>query len=706
MSMREMRLKYFISLASNIDAKARRDAQVVEQANKQMQGAVQGTNAKLGEFGRQASQAGTAGERLRGVLNSAADRFIALDRAVGRFGANSSMERQIGYTRRLAQNYDLLLRKGRQLVEMAANVGSKLPGGVAAAVGTGYAINAALKGPMEYDTRLRAATATALAGRGVDDLRKGREEIAALVIDATRKAPGSTRDGTLGAFEKLVGSGSFSFDESKALLPMVMRTAVASGADANDLVRAAEKMKVNLGLRPDQIGVALSKVMRAGQEGGFEIKDAAKWIGPLMPYMKGYNGMEAVEQLVTMLQQVRSTAGTNDEAANNLRNFVEKMGADSTRKDFKKQGFDLDAEMAKGVLANQTPVETYMALLDKVMEKNDPEGKARAMMKNADKAATPEERDAQYERIKEIYQDSAVSKIIADLQEFGGYSGLRKTREYGKKVLAAVKTEDGNAVDVGFQFMTEGTDAKAKNLANEKDQAASTALEAVSGPLNKTLDGAAGFAKDNPKTAAAGLAATFLATVAGGLGWLFRRGGAASVAGGAGVGAPSGGAAASAPVAAGNTRGLFVNPPAAAAAPAMGLRGLLARMGLAGAGLSLAGDLFTTSDEEIAILKQAEARRRGGDYRLPENYRGKGFNDPRLLLTQGMDMETLLRVTAPNSAPQQAQAGQPVEVKIGEGVLRLDINVHDSRVEFFSTVQQPMDAIRIDGGNTNPGGLK
>ena len=58
MSMREMRLKYFISLASNIDAKARRDAQVVEQANKQMQGAVQGTNASwVSSGGKPARQA-------------------------------------------------------------------------------------------------------------------------------------------------------------------------------------------------------------------------------------------------------------------------------------------------------------------------------------------------------------------------------------------------------------------------------------------------------------------------------------------------------------------------------------------------------------------------------------------------------------------------------------------------------------------------
>jgi hypothetical protein len=45
--MRELKLRYFIDLASNIGAKAKADAQLLEQAQKVMQGAITGTNNRL-----------------------------------------------------------------------------------------------------------------------------------------------------------------------------------------------------------------------------------------------------------------------------------------------------------------------------------------------------------------------------------------------------------------------------------------------------------------------------------------------------------------------------------------------------------------------------------------------------------------------------------------------------------------------------------
>ncbi|MDP9990879.1 hypothetical protein J2W28_002049 [Variovorax boronicumulans] len=735
--MRELKLRYFIDLASNIGPRARADAQAVEQAQKSMQSAVAGTNAKLRDYSGATTTATRHTERLRDSATTAATRVTALDRAMSRWGTNTSAERQLGFMRRLVSTIDQAEAKAARLTRTLASGIDKLQKGFMAGSAGGYVLAAALKSPVDYDTRLRAVTATAFAGKDVNALRSGRGEINNLVIDTIRQARGATRDSALGAFEKLVGTGSFTYDESKALLPSVMRTSVAARADPDDLVQAAEKMKVSLGLDPGQIAIALAKVMRGGQEGGFEIKDSAKWIGPLLPYLKGYKGMDGVEQLVTMLQQVRSTAGTNDEAANNLRNFLQKMGADSTRKDFKKQGFDLDAEMAKGVLARQTPVETYMNLLDRVMAKNDPDGKARAAMRKADKAATPEQRTEQYEAIKKIYQDSAVSKIINDLQEFGGYEGLRRTKEYGAKVLSAVRDENGNAISTGFQFMTEGTGARMQAAANEKDIAATNALEAMSGPLNKLIDGTVSLAERFPSLATAAYGATVALGALSAMSLLsgIAKGGlgaaASGLAGGAAGAAASGGASAATAAAARASTILSVSTAAGAGAATAGTMGLVAGgtmggLALVGAPILGAGVLLNERANSSAGLTSRIADR---DARIAETSQlidlertnGAGGAVARLeaqLRTMQRDREALaaklnslgtpgldaLTISAPGATAETISAGKTTEVKVGEGRIALDVRVTDDRVTARPAVTQQPSLVRIDAGNTNPGG--
>ena len=85
--MRELKLKYFIELASNIGTKARAEAQALEQSQQAMQRAVDKTTATVGR----------------------------LDSAFARFAANSATERQIGYMARLGAGIDQVATKMRTL---------------------------------------------------------------------------------------------------------------------------------------------------------------------------------------------------------------------------------------------------------------------------------------------------------------------------------------------------------------------------------------------------------------------------------------------------------------------------------------------------------------------------------------------------------------------------------------------------------------
>jgi Phage-related minor tail protein len=688
--MRELRLKYFIELLSNLESKSQSDAQALEGAQRRIQRELKKTETELGVFERTLLRVGRmegAGLQRQAIyLGQIAQSALRAQQAVEKFG-----------------NAMGVAHKGLQSIQ----------GGLAAGVGAFMVAKTALDKPVDYDTRLRRATSTAFAGKDIHALRAGQVQINELINGTVRDVRGASRDDTLGAFEKLIGSGSFSYDEAKALLPTIMKTSVAGGAQANDLVQAAEKMKVQLGLKPHQVGEALAKVMRAGQEGGFEIKDSAKWIGPLLPYMKGYKGMDAVERLVTMLQQVRSTAGTNDEAANNLRNFLQKMGADSTTKDFKKQGIDLPGEMAKGAARGESPVDTYMRQLDKVMMKNDPEGKARRAMRevDADKTLSPEEKKERYQQVGQIFKDANVAKIINDLQEFGGYSGLMKTQEYGKKVFESVRAEKGGTVQTGYDYMAEGTGAKITDLANRKDIAMSDALANKSGPLNAAIDKTIELADKFPGLAAASASATVA------LGALAVAAGAASIVspGKTGVAAKVGGWLSGS---AGKLAALFGGwkiasglAPASVPGGAIGAgAGAASRLAPWAAGLYAAYDVYKIAD---AGLQLHQAKNRQGVTLTADAKERLRMLDASRVAESAWGGEArgairppdFLSLTTPGEMPQNLQLGKNTEIKVGEGVLKLELSMPPG-VSMTPTVTQQPSIIRISPGNTNPAGYR
>lgn len=677
-----LRLRYVLDLVSNIGARANADAQVMQKAQAQMQAAITGTSSKFDNWNKVVHQGGQNAGVLAGAITGAVSKFDALDRVVARVGSNTSLERQIGYVQRLREGITATQLRAEKMADALRKGLPAAQGAIVGAGAAGYVAKAALDKPMDYDTRLRQAASTAYAGEGLDGLRKGLRELGGLINSTVRATPGASRDGTLSAYEKLVGTGAFTDRESAQLLPSVMRTSVASGASADDLVQAAEKMKVNFGLTPDQVALGLAKIMRAGQEGGFEIKDSAKWIGPLAPMMKGYQGMAGVEAMVTMLQQARSTAGSNDEAANNLRNFLQKIGSDSTRKDFKKAGIDLPAEMAAGAVRGASPVDTYMAQLEKIMAKQDPEGKARAAMMAADKAATAEEKAQRYEDVKNIYRTAGLSTIINDLQEMGGYTGLAGTKDYGQKVLGAVQAENGGAVNAGYAFMAEGLGAKSTALAARKDMAMTDAMHGIEGPLGKLLDGTSLVADAFPGLASsAALASVALGALAASnvlQGLLIARG-AGAVAG-----------ATAAKAAAGT-----------AAAAGGGMMAAAVPLATVGAGLFAGYQSFKLLD---AVGQLVGVKQREGVTLTPQaQARLQKPGTPFPLQVPQMDF---LSLTAPGAASQSLGAGKTTEIKVGDGRMVIDLRVSDDRApSALFTVQQQPSLIKINPGATNPGSL-
>lgn len=128
------------------------------------------------------------------------------------------------------------------------------------------------------------------------------------------------------------------------------RLATALKVDMTDGANAAYSSINNLKIASSQTGAIFDVMAKAGNEGSFEVRDMARHFPALTAQMQalGQKGLPAVADLSAGLQVMMNTAGSADEAGNNMANLLAKINAPSTISAFKKNfGVDLPAAMAK-----------------------------------------------------------------------------------------------------------------------------------------------------------------------------------------------------------------------------------------------------------------------------------------------------------------------------------------------------------------------
>ncbi len=141
----------------------------------------------------------------------------------------------------------------------------------------------------------------------------------------------------------------------------------ATGSAIEDLSKSAYAFRQNLKIVPEGWRDAFNILHQAGKMGGFELKDAAKWLPELSTNMSffGMEGLEAVKHLGAMLQIVRRGAADADQAANNLANIFQKFFIKETATNFKKYaGIDFAEEMTRAIKAGVNPILHLLDLID------------------------------------------------------------------------------------------------------------------------------------------------------------------------------------------------------------------------------------------------------------------------------------------------------------------------------------------------------
>lgn len=420
----------------------------------------------------------------------------------------------------------------RKSAEEAANLerGQRMMRyGAAAVVGMGagaYTLKAPAMEAMSFDERLAHMANTAFAERDTSGRKIGMQQLEKAITKSVGKGGGGTREQAAEALDTLIASGAVGSQDAMNMLPQLMRFSAASGADATQLaqigIRAMQTFKVKAGDLPNLMNMALA----AGQAGGFELKDMAKWLPQQMAAatMSGMSGRTGFAKLAALNQAAAITAGTKDEAGNNVVNLLAKINSSDTAHDAKKLGINLPKYLQQQRAKGLDSIDAFGALVDNTVAKR---ADYQALQKRLKSAKTDDDKKAALESMATIAQGAGVGKLIQDRQALMALLGMMNNREYLQEVLGKVKANDvasGGAGDKNYDLISSTSAFKMRQAEQQKEIGQKAAMDSLTPAIGKAAEAFADLASKHPLL----IGTTTLATTA--LGALSGAAGLATVA--------------------------------------------------------------------------------------------------------------------------------------------------------------------------------
>lgn len=396
--------------------------------------------------------------------------------------------------------------------------------GVAGVAAGAYVVGQPVKRTMEYDRRLAMMANTAFAERDVGGRRAGVRELDDAIKRAVREG-GGTREGAAETLDNLLASGSMSQKSAVNLLPTLQKYATATGADPNELGNIAIRAMQTFKVKESELPLALDMAIKAGQEGGFELKDMSKWLPQQMAAAKqaGMSGMGGLAKLLAANQAAVITAGTKDEAGNNLVNLLAKINSQDTAKDASKisastfqekkkgeKGIDLAGTLAAAREKGVNSLDAFVGLVDKVVGHD----KRYQDIQTKLKTAKGDDRKVLLESQGDILQGSAVGKLIQDRQALMALVGYMGNRDYVKSIEAKLPGAGGTG-QANFDMIASTASYQTERAKNEKAIAEQQAFDGLSSTIGSVAGKLADYAQAYPGLSTALVAATTAVTALG-----------------------------------------------------------------------------------------------------------------------------------------------------------------------------------------------
>ncbi|WP_323055218.1 phage tail tape measure protein [Pseudomonas mandelii] len=306
------------------------------------------------------------------------------------------------------------------------------------------------------------------------------------IIETSRDS-GMARNQVAEVVNSLVGAG---MDLSKALdyAPTAAKFVIGQGSDGGETAKMINALGQNARITdPAVMQKALEAIAFQGQAGSFEAADMARWFPELLAGMGklGITGMDSVTQLGAMLQVQMKTAGGSDEAANNLKNWMEKIGSGDTVKAYADVGIDYQGSMQTGLQNGMSTLESSFALAQKYIAATDPK-KAAAMAEATAKIGKETDPEKAKAMMVSLEQALRTGDLFADMQVKGALTAYMQNKDLYDKL----KKESASATGILDKNLEERRQTSAQKWA-EMAQGMDDSMRAVGDALRPVTDAVA-----------------------------------------------------------------------------------------------------------------------------------------------------------------------------------------------------------------------
>lgn len=320
-----------------------------------------------------------------------------------------------------------------------------------------------------------------------DVANKPQEAEMTRTIIQTSKDTGLGRNEVADLMNQMVGAG-MELDKALSYAPVAAKFAVGQGSSGVDTANMIQALQQNAKIvDPKVMEKALEAIAMQGQAGSFEAADMAKWFPQMLAGMEkiGITGLDSVSQLGSMLQVQMKTAGGSDEAANNLKNWMEKIGSGEVVKAYKDAGIDYQSSLNSGIQKGMSTLESSFALAQRYVEATNPE-QAKKMAEataNISKETDPAKAKAMLESLEKALR---TGDIFADMQVKAALTAFSQN----KALYEQLKAESKNATGILDKNLAERRETSSQLWA-ETGHAMNDAMRAVGDALRPATDAVA-----------------------------------------------------------------------------------------------------------------------------------------------------------------------------------------------------------------------
>ena len=283
---------------------------------------------------------------------------------------------------------------------------------------------------------------------------------------------GMPRDQAADLLNQLVSAG-LDLKDALAYLPDAAAFSVGQGAAGGDTGAMIAALRQNAAITdPREMRRALEAIAYQGQAGAFEAPDMARHLPSLLAMMadRGMRGLPAIQELGSMLQVQRGAAGTSDEAANNLKNWLSKISDEGTRKRYADAGINYQGSMDAAIARGMSTMESSFGLARAYIEAVDPEA-AKRMAKGL--AEISQETDPERARamVQALQASMKASDVFTDMQVKAALSAYMQ----GHGLYQKLKAESAEATGILDKNLEERRSAS-QQLWREMGDAVSNAM--------------------------------------------------------------------------------------------------------------------------------------------------------------------------------------------------------------------------------------